>query len=562
MMKHVARPQGSAEVLDMPDQVLRAPFTDAMAPGLAHRAVPLAARWVLFGLPLAFSAIVLAILVAAFRSDGQVTVSEAILIAMMALLSGWEALSTANAVLGFKVARTTLDGKQTSPLAIAILTTIRDENTQDVIPGKLGLLRSLQHNSQHHFSLHVLSDSTSVAHIDNERRIIRAALPLPVFYHNRPSNTDFKSGNIRNWVEKQGAAYDAFIMLDADSELDRSTAVLLADTLSSDPACGLIQTVPVVRSGNTYWQYMQSVASRLYGGLQGQGHSAWMGDEANYYGHNAIIRTRAFAASAGLPHLKGSGLWNGTILSHDFVEAALLRRAGWASRLLPTDAGSSEQAPMDVISHLKRDARWCLGNFQHSRILLTDGLHAVSRFHLISGILSYLSSAVWLGTLLLWAFLDNTRAGAGGILASSAFALMAANLLLPRFLGVIHATRHKPSRAWPNVKAAIAETLFLSLLAPALMLQRVKIIGGVIANRKLRWAPSEKSNRKFLDYFSFHWLEVLSGLGLLACFERGFLTPWFLPLAVCFVITPLMSWFAARPPPFCTHEELNEATPM
>ncbi len=560
MMKQVARPQDSADVLDMPAQVLREPFTDAIAPGLSHRAVPVAARSVLFGLPLAVSATVLVILVLAFRSDGQLTASESTLIGMMALLSGWDALSTANAVLGFKMARATLDGKQKSPLSIAILTTIRDEIAQDVIIGKLGLLRSLQYNSPHRFCLHVLSDSRSIAHIGDERRIIRAALPLPVFYHNRPLNTDYKSGNIRNWVENHGTAYDAFITLDADSELDHRTAVLLADSLGSDPACGLIQTVPVVRSGNTYWQYMQSVASHLYGGLQGQGLSTWMGDEANYYGHNAIIRTRAFAASAGLPHLKGRGLWNGTILSHDFVEAALLRRAGWASRLLPTEAGSSEQAPADVISHLKRDARWCLGNFQHCRILGSAGLHPISRFHLFSGVFTYLSSVVWLATLVLWGAFDLTQTGVGGALTTVAFFFIVINLLLPRLLGVVHATTRGPAHFWSIAKDALKETLFSSMIAPSLMLQRVMIILRVLANRRVAWAPHEKTGRSLPDCLVFHTVEVLVGLGLFACVERGFLTFWFLPLAVCFALTPVLSWISARPTHVSPHENLNAST--
>jgi membrane glycosyltransferase len=547
MLKPIARPENLVEVLAMPDQVLRLPFTDETAPGLVHRATPFAARSVLLGLPLAISAIVLFILVLAFRSDGQLTVSEMLLIAMTALLSGWEAISSANAVLGFMAPPRVLDAKQKSPLTVAILVTIRDEIAQDVIPTKLALLRSLQNNSQHRFLLHVLSDSTSVAHIEDERRLVRAAFPLPVFYHHRPLNTDFKSGNIRNWVEQQGATYDAFIVLDADSELDRHTALLLVDSLSSDPACGLIQTVPIVRFGATYWQYMQSLASRLYGELQGKGLSLWMGDEANYYGHNAIVRTEAFAASAGLPHLKGNGLWNGTILSHDFVEAALLRRAGWAVKLLPCDTGSYEQAPADVISHLKRDARWCLGNFQHSRILGSKGLHPVSRLHLFSGVFTYVSSAVWLVTLVLWGVLDVTQAGVGGALATAAFFLVVINLLLPRLLGAIHATAQRSTRRWSIVKSAVIETLFSSLIAPSLMMRRVMIIGQVLTNRRVVWEHQAKVSRNAPDYFILHMAEVLVGLGLIASVERGFLTFWFLPLAACLAITPVLSWFSALP---------------
>jgi membrane glycosyltransferase len=465
----------------------------------------------------------------------------------MALLAGWEAIPSANAIIGLVAAQQRKPLEPEASLTIAILATIRDENAKDVLVEKLNLLRALRESSRHSFAVHVLSDSKSLSNIADERQLVADAFPLPVFHHHRPFNFDFKSGNTRNWIAGHGAAYDAFIILDADSELACGTALALVDSLAADPACGLIQTVPVVLPGNTRWQQMQSVASRTYGGLQGKGLAAWMGDEANYFGHNAIIRTRAFATCAGLPHLKGRGLWNGTILSHDFVESALLRRAGWAVRLLPTAEGSFEQGPADIIAHLKRDARWCLGNFQHSRILRAAGLHAVSRFHLISGILSYVSSAVWLATLLLWALLDNTRTGVGGNTAALAFALIAANLLLPRLLGVVCATQRKPFREWPVVKSAIAETLFSSVFAPSLMVQRVMIIAGVFANRKLSWAPFEKSDRNIMDYFAFHWVEVLSGLGLLACAERGLLSCWFLPLAVCLAFTPVLSWFSSRP---------------
>lgn len=564
MLKSLALQKDSAETLRMPDQVLGARFTDQAAAGLSSRAIPKAARLVLFGLPLAFSVIVGSILAAAFRTDGQLSFVEATLVALMALLSGWEAFPTANALIGFNTTPKSSHIKAQSPLSIAILATIRGENAHDVIPGKLNLLRALQQKSNHSFAVHVLSDSPSLVQVEDERHLVRAASALSVFYHHRPVNTDYKSGNVRNWINGHGAAYDAFIILDADSELNHNTALALANSLAADSACGLIQTVPAVLAGGTHWQGMQAVASRVYGGLQGRGLSAWMGDEANYFGHNAIIRTKAFAACAGLPHLEGRGLWNGTILSHDFVEAALLRRAGWAVRLLPAETGSFEQAPADVISHLRRDARWCLGNFQHSRILGAAGLHPMSRFHLLGGIFTYLSSVVWLATLVLWATLDAAQAGAGGNLATSAFLLIAINLLLPRVLGTLYVTARLPGTVfrWRIAKTAIIETLFSSLFAPSLMLQRVMIIGRILANRRITWAPHEKANRNFMDYCVFHVLELIAGLGLLAFLERGLMTCWFLPLAICLASTPALSCFAAQPTKHGAHENLNEASSL
>lgn len=562
MLQRVQREQVSLETLLMPDQDLNAPFVDGCAPDLGRRIAPRAARRVLIFLPLMFSAVVAAILVTAFQSDGQLAVSEAVLIALMALLAAWEAVPSANAIIGLAAVRKPPQANSTTQLAIAILVTMRDESASEVLPGKLRLLRSLQHVSRHSFALHVLSDSVSMSNAENEQRLVHAAFPLPVFHDRRAVNTDFKSGNIRNWVGRHGAEYDAFIILDADSELEPGTALAMADALANDPACGLIQTVPAVLPGTTPWQCMQSVASRIYGDLQGAGLSAWMGDEANYFGHNAIIRTKAFAACAGLPHLEGRGLWNGPILSHDFVEAALLRRAGWAVRLLPATAGSFEQAPADIMAHLRRDARWCLGNFQHGRILWAAGLHPVSRFHMLSGIFTYLSSAVWLATLVLWALLDSAKTGVGGLLAASAFLLIAGNLLLPRILGVLHGLRHSPFHRWATARAALTETLFSSLVAPSLMLQRVKMIARVLANQRVSWAPFARSNHSLLDYCVFHGLEVVSGLGLLACIERGYLTFWFLPLAVCLAVTPILSWYSARSVQPDAHEKLKDAKPL
>jgi membrane glycosyltransferase len=561
MLQHVARRQGAVEGLPMPDQILNVPFTDNLVPDIPGRTSPTVARLILFGFPATFLLIVATILVLAFRSDGQLLLSETILIVLMAVLCGWEAMPSANAVLGLFARSKPHQGKEGPPLSIAILATMRDECAQDVIPKKLELLRAFQGKTRHGFDLHVLSDSKMAAHIENEKRLVHAARPLPVFYSNRPVNRDFKSGNIRNWVENNGAAYDAFIILDADSEMDSGTAVALSDMLSADKTCALIQTIPIVQHGHTIWQNMQSLASRLYGSLQGHGHAVWMGNEANYYGHNAIIRTKAFAASAGLPRLNGRGLWNGPILSHDFVEAALLRRAGWTTRLLPTETGSYEQAPVDVIAYLRRDARWCLGNFQHSRVLGSAGFHPVSRFHFLGGIFTYLSSAMWMITLLLWGIIDVTQIGVGGFLAISAFLLIATNLLLPRVLGVICTIVRKPEMSWLILTEATKETLFSSLFAPSLMVQRVMIMGRVLSNQSITWAQQHKATRSLPDCLVFHVVEVLVGLGLLACVERGFLTAWFLLLGVCLALTPLLSWFSAQPIR-TAHENLNGKTPL
>ena len=91
----------------------------------------------------------------------------------------------------------------------------------------------------------------------------------------------------------------------------------------------------------------------------------------------------------------------GSILSHDFVEAAFMRRAGWKVYLASELRGSYEEVPPSLISYAARDRRWCQGNMQHIRLLFTRGLHPVNRLHLILGIMGYLAAPLWMLMLFL-----------------------------------------------------------------------------------------------------------------------------------------------------------------
>jgi membrane glycosyltransferase len=528
--------------LPMPDQRLDADFMDSAAPDLPVAVVPDSKRMFLFGLPLVFAAVIGSILVYGFRSHGTLSLMHLFLVASMVFLAAWEAIPTSTALLGFFARRSPATAKPRAPLSVAMLVTLRDDAIEDVMRSRIDLLNLLQKQNNHSFVLHILSDSQLGESQQSELRFVQSAAHPLIFYTHRKHNTDFKSGNIRNWIEKNGAFYDAVITLDADSELTLDAVLLLTNTLSADPACALIQSIPRVKRGSTIWQYMQSMASQLYGGMLGRGLAQWMGHEANYYGHNAIIRTRAFAACAGLPHLNGRGLWNGVILSHDFVEAALLRRAGWHVRILPLDWGSFEQAPANVIAHLKRDARWCRGNLQHSRVIGATRLALLSRFHMLAGILTYLSSVIWLAVFTLWALLEATHVGRGGPFAFAALLLIVGNLMLPRVLAVFEARQ----KAGAIAEVAL-ETLFSTMFAPSFMVQRVMFVITTLANRPARWLPHDCKDKSFFDFLSFHIVEWILGLGLLALIEQRDLSPWFLPMAICLVATPFLSSLSAQP---------------
>jgi len=257
-----------------------------------------------------------------------------------------------------------------------------------------------------HFDYFFLSDTTNPdIWIAEERAFLsmrtRMGEQYRIYYRHRAKNTARKAGNIADFVTRWGGHYAHMVVLDADSLMTGHSIVCLAAAMEADPDAGIIQTLPLIINRNTLFARQQQFAARIYGPVIAAGLSAWMGRDGNYWGHNAIIRTKAFADHCGLPNLKGKPPFGGHILSHDFVEAALIRRAGYAVYMLPMLGGSYEESPPSLIDLSARDRRWAQGNLQHLRVLPAKGLHLATRQHIITGIMSYLASPLWMAQLLI-----------------------------------------------------------------------------------------------------------------------------------------------------------------
>ena len=243
-------------------------------------------------------------------------------------------------------------------------------------------------------------------HLDRRgARAARDARAPPERAHLLPApqakNVSRKAGNIADFVTRWGAAYPQMVVLDADSLMTADAIVRLAATMESDPDAGIIQSLPLIVNRNTLFARVQQFAARVAGPILAAGLTAWMGRDGNYWGHNAIIRTRAFADHCGMPDLAGRPPFGGHILSHDFVEAALIRRAGWAVYMLPTLGGSFEESPPSLIDLAARDRRWCQGNLQHIRVLPSKGFVLATRQHFLTGIMGYLASPLWMAQLII-----------------------------------------------------------------------------------------------------------------------------------------------------------------
>ncbi|MBE7210680.1 MAG: glucans biosynthesis glucosyltransferase MdoH [Gluconacetobacter diazotrophicus] len=338
-----------------------------------------------------------------------------IVLLLFVVLFAWIALAFTSALGGFAVLATRgglgLGISRTGELPTlrertALLLPCYNESPARVMAGLLAMQESLRATGRADaFDLFILSDTTNPdVWLDEEAAFLRLRALTGdhdrIFYRRRAKNTERKAGNVGEWVRRFGAAYAHMVTLDADSVMDGATLVRIAAAMEAHPGVGLIQTLPVIVNGSTLFARMQQFAGRVYGPLIASGIAWWHGSEGNYWGHNAIIRTRAFAGEAGLPILKGRRPVGGHILSHDFVEAALMRRGGWAVHMVPALRGSYEESPPSLTDIAIRDRRWCQGNLQHAGVLPARGLHWVSRMHLLMGIGSYVTSPLWLCFLL------------------------------------------------------------------------------------------------------------------------------------------------------------------
>ncbi|MGH8230174.1 MAG: glucans biosynthesis glucosyltransferase MdoH, partial [Steroidobacteraceae bacterium] len=290
---------------------------------------------------------------------------------------------------------------------VALVMPVYNEDPARVFAGLETIWRSLSgEREQAHFDLFVLSDTRKPEIAAAEEAAWRALVERlgaqgRIFYRRRSENSGRKAGNIADFVRRWGGAYEHMVVLDADSIMTGGALVTLARLIDAHPQVGIIQTAPLPAGRDSLFARMVQFGARLNGPMLSSGLAFWQLGESNYWGHNAILRLAAFAKFCGLPRLPGAAPLGGEILSHDFVEAAFMRRAGYEVWLLPDLEGSWEEVPSNIIDFAARDRRWAQGNLQHCNVLTMRGLHWLNRVHMLTGVLSYASSPIWFAMLIL-----------------------------------------------------------------------------------------------------------------------------------------------------------------
>jgi membrane glycosyltransferase len=462
---------------------------------------------------------------------GGVTVLEWMVLVLFVLLFAWVAFSFMSALAGFAVllfrTRDSLGIDPDAPLphiasSNAMLLPTYNEDPCRIMARLRAMHESVDQSGYgSKFHWYVLSDSTNPSiWVAEEKCFLRLRRELGadhIYYRHRPQNVARKSGNIEDWIKRFGAGYDHMIVLDADSLMAGETLVRLVSAMERHPGVALIQTLPIVVNARTVFARLQQFSGRLYGPLIAAGIAWWHGSEGNYWGHNAIIRIRAFAQDAGLPDLRGRKPFGGHILSHDFVEAALMRRGGWAIRMAPLLGGSFEECPPSLLDFAARDRRWCQGNLQHLAVLPARGLNWVSRLHLLTGIGTYLTAPLWLLFLVLGILISLQAQfvrpeyfpkgfslfpkwpAQDPILAAWVFVGTMGLLIVPKLLaGILLATQTRMRKTFGGALLVsvglVIETLLSGLIAPVMMIFQSTAVGEILLGRDAGWQVQRRDD--------------------------------------------------------------------
>ena len=469
------------------------------------------------------------------RQNGT-TLLEAALLLLFSITFSWIVIAFWSGALGFVLQMLRID-----PLSLrrrrpvdtervghlnsrtAVVMPVYNEDTVRIMAGFEANLRSVAATGQlGAFDFYLLSDTQDPTLIKAELAGWQALLgrlgelAAHAFYRRREKNGHRKVGNLADFCQRWGGHYDHMVVLDADSIMTGSCILTLVATMEANPATGLIQTVPIPVRQTTFFGRFLQFAAALNSPMLATGLAFWQTDCANYWGHNAIIRIDAFMESCGLPSLPGRGAFGGDILSHDFVEAALLRRAGWDVFLLAELDGSYEEVPSNLMDYATRDRRWVQGNIQHLALLNARGLNGVSRLHFLFGAVAYMSTLVWLLMLALSTVDALVRSANSNVFFSSGYQLFpdwpiaktelifsmlyftVGLLLLPKLMSMVVALTHRRQAfggAIRLVASTFVETLFAILIAPLMMVFHSYFVVCVFLGRKVKWDAQSREGR-------------------------------------------------------------------
>ncbi len=506
------------------------PDVDGPARGAGQRR-----RFVLLALSLA-PAIYATYVMSGLLPQEASSLPEMALLAVFAILSCWLAAGFWTAMMGFVVllrggdrhliSRTAVEpGALPAAARTAVVMPICNEDVKRVFAGLRATIESVARaDALASFDFFILSDSnepdTCVAELDawnalRETLNDQLSIDVQLFYRRRERRVKRKSGNIDDFCRRWGALYRYMVVLDADSVMSGQCLATLVRLMEARPDAGIIQTAPCAVGRDTLHARIQQFANQVYGPLFTAGLHYWQLGESHYWGHNAIIRVEPFMKHCVLAPLPGRGALSGEIMSHDFVEAALMRRAGYGVWIAYDLPGSYEEMPSNLIEEVGRDRRWCHGNLMNARLMFAPGMHPVHRTVFLTGALAYLSAPLWAGFLALstWLLVAHANAAPQYFViphqlfplwpswnpedALALFAAVASMLFVPKLLAALVAgVRDAQAFGGPLrlMASVVLEVVVSALLAPIRMLFHTQFVLAALAGWAIQWKSPKRDD--------------------------------------------------------------------
>jgi membrane glycosyltransferase len=511
----------------------------------------------------------LTIAMANILSHGGWSLTKAAMLLAFFITLPWLSIGFWNAIIGAALLRSgngaqdadlfSLEYDEKAPVfsRTAIVMAVRNENPGEAIRRLSAIMKDIAGTGLlRHFDFHVLSDTDDPdIGAEEERQVALwrgvSADGGKIHYRRRTDNAGYKAGNIEEFCRRTGDKYDFFLPLDADSMMSASAIIELVRIMQGKPRIGILQSLVVGTPARSL--FTRSFQFGMRHGMRAYtaGSAWWQGDCGPYWGHNALIRMRPFRDHCELPVLPGDGPLGGHVMSHDQVEAVLMRRAGYHVRVLTKEGESWEENPPTLPDFIRRELRWCQGNMQYWGLLRMPGLHAMSRVQLALAILMYLGSVGWMAFLglgiyevLATGYVEDYPAYQGAIL----FAVILSMSLMPKFMGLagILADRQQSRRYGGRIRvlaSGLFEVVFSALVAPIVSLSVAIFAIGLLFGKKIDWRAQERAVR------TVSWSEAAMTFlpqtifGLLVCTLLWVYAPLVLPWAM-----PVIAGFVASIP--------------
>ena len=495
-----------------------------------------------------------------------ITGAEGIMLAAFALTLPWLTIGVWNSLLGFLLDRRyragaaaqvtpaidRIRGDEQITARVAVVMPLRNEDPDASIARLRRLEREVAHSPwASRFSFHILSDTDDAGTaIKEEARIAEWRVEHPqaaIYYRRRTENTGYKSGNIAEFLHSPEGDSDFFLPLDADSEMGADTVFRLVRVMQASPEIGMLQSLVTGLPSRSFFTRAFQFGMRHGMRSYTLGSAWWQADCGPNWGHNVLIRTAPFRAHCMLPVLPGRGPLSGPILSHDQVEAVLMRRAGYEVRVLAEESDSHEENPPSLVDFIRRELRWMNGNLQYVRLLRLPGLKPVSRIQLVLAILMYVSAPAWMVFILTGAALAANTGQPEAIPVAaglSLFVLLITLSLFPKLMGLAQVLGDSARSAEYGgrgrvVLGGLAEIVLSMLIAPIVALALTRFAIGLCVGQRIGWTAQQRSRERLLwnEAARVLWPQTLTGLAL--CVWLGMTAPWALIFGVPVIVAML-----------------------